>query len=172
MGIRCYLCRWSLYCDEFLKIIQSNPCNFKLKGSGPFFFHLGCEFNEMLKEHSVWIHSNILKRWNSLISNYLEQCPIKISLTSSAQRPSRAWYIQIPWQRRDLDIPEACWSNAVGHIDWYIQCPKRSDDIIKIPSSTPKRTPHKTYIQKYRGKTSCLFMTIPKARSVLGVWKN
>jgi len=30
--------------QEFLKVLQSSPYNFKLKGSGPLSFHLGCGF--------------------------------------------------------------------------------------------------------------------------------
>ena len=29
---------------KILKVLQSNPCNFKSKGSGPISFHLGCGF--------------------------------------------------------------------------------------------------------------------------------
>ena len=35
--------------EEFLKILQSNPYNFKLKGSGPLSFHLGCGFERDAK---------------------------------------------------------------------------------------------------------------------------
>ena len=31
--------------EAFLKILQSEPYSFKLKGSGPFSFHLGCGFS-------------------------------------------------------------------------------------------------------------------------------
>jgi len=35
--------------EEFLKILQSNLYNFKLKGSGPLSFHLGCGFERDAK---------------------------------------------------------------------------------------------------------------------------
>ena len=31
--------------EAFLKILQSHPYHFKLKGSGPMSFHLGCGFS-------------------------------------------------------------------------------------------------------------------------------
>ena len=37
--------------NSFLEILQSEPHNFKLKGSGPMIFHLGCGFER--DEHGV-----------------------------------------------------------------------------------------------------------------------
>ena len=32
--------------EAFLKVLQSKPYNFKLKGLGPMSFHLGCGFRQ------------------------------------------------------------------------------------------------------------------------------
>ena len=53
--------------EKFLVILQSHPYNFKLKGSGPILFHLGCRFE---RDSNGVLTMNPIKFIEKLVFSY------------------------------------------------------------------------------------------------------
>ena len=96
--------------------LESAPYNFKLKGSGPLSFHLGCGFS---RDSSGTLCRKICWKDGMLLSTTIPlQAMPEGHFASWKGRPSWIGYYCIFGHRRNDDLSVSYWSNAMVNIYW------------------------------------------------------
>ena len=146
--------------EEFLKQLQSPPYSFKLKGSGPMSFHLGCGFD---RDEDGTLQMNPRKYIDKMVQGYEQIFGCKLSTS-----------FQSPLEENDhpeLDVTEFLdeegiqqYQSLIGSLQWLITIGRWDIQTSVMSMSSFRAQPRKGHLERikriygyvYRFKHFCL----------------